>query len=245
MNGKTRNSLLLVCFALLASLAACDRAGPRLAESRTDRESVKLGAAKSVSVKFSMGAGDLKVKGGAAGLMDGTFTYNVPTWKPRVAYSESGDRGSLTIEQPEGSHDTTRMTRYSWDVLLNNSRTSEIRVEMGAGNSNLDLGDIALTNLRVDLGAGTSVVDLVGNWKHDVEARIEAGVGNVTVRLPRNVGVRVLAEGGIGTISAPAFSKAGGAWVNDAYGKSPVTVNVNVQGGVGRIVLELGGGPTV
>ena len=123
--------------------------------------------------------------------------------------------------------------------------TSEIRVEMGAGNSNLELGDISLTNLRVDLGAGTSVVDLVGNWKHDVEARIESGVGNVTLRLPRNVGVRVSAENGIGTISAPAFNKVGGAWVNDAYGKSPVTVNVKVEGGVGRIVLELGGGPTV
>ena len=245
MNGKTRIGLRLAFLVVLAGLSACDEAGPRIVESHTDRESVRLGAAKSVSVKFALGAGDLKVKGGAAGLMDGAFTYNVPAWKPKVAYTESGDRGSLTIEQPEGAHNTTRLTRYAWDVQLNNTVTSEIRVEMGAGNSNLELGELSLTNLRVDLGAGTSVVDLVGNWKRDVEARIEAGVGNVTVRLPRNVGVRVLAEGGIGTISAAAFNKVGGAWVNDAYGKSAVTVNVNVQGGVGRIVLELGGGPTV
>ena len=37
--------------------------------------------------------------------------------------------------------------------------------------------------------------------------------------------------------------KVGDAYVNEAYGKSPITVKVNVEGGVGEINLELGGAP--
>jgi hypothetical protein len=245
MNRKAGNYFGMACLLALVGLAACNEAGVRIAESRTDRESVKLGAAKSVSVRLAMGAGDLKVRGRANDLMNGTFTYNVPSWKPRIAYTESGEHGDLAIEQPEGSPNTAGPAKYSWDLQLNNNVVTELHVEMGAGHSNLDLGALSLTDLRVEIGAGTSDVDLVGNWKRNVEARIEGGVGNATVHLPRNVGVRVVAEAGLGTISAPDFKKAGDAYVNDAYGKSSVTVNVKVQGGVGRIVLELGGGPTV
>jgi hypothetical protein len=68
-------------------------------------------------------------------------------------------------------------------------------------------------------------------------------VGRATIRLPRDVGVHVVARGGIGAINASGFQKQGDAYVNDAYGKSPVTLQIEVEGGVGEINLELGGEP--
>jgi len=49
----------------------------------------------------------------------------------------------------------------------------------------------------------------------------------------------VRAEGGIGKINAEGLDKEGDSYVNDAYGNSEVTVNVEVQGGVGEINLEV------
>ena len=64
------------------------------------------------------------------------------------------------------------------------------------------------------MGAGQATVDLTGDWKKDLDAKIEGGVGTATIRLPRNVGVYVRAARGIGSVNA---SGEGDAYVNDAY----------------------------
>jgi hypothetical protein len=55
--------------------------------------------------------------------------------------------------------------------------------------------------------------------------------------LPRNIGVIARAEGGIGGISAPDFRKQDSEYTNAAYGKTPVTIRLKVEGGVGTISL--------
>jgi hypothetical protein len=118
-------------------------------------------------------------------------------------------------------------------------------VELGAGRAELTLGKLSLNKLDLRMGAGETIVDLTGDWKNDLAAEIRGGVGRATVRLPRDVGVRVTAAGGIGAINAHDLRKEGDAYVNDAYRKSPVTLRVDVEGGVGEINLELGEAPGV
>lgn len=57
--------------------------------------------------------------------------------------------------------------------------------------------------------------------------------------------MRVVAHGGIGAVNAHDLTKEGDAYVNDLYGKSPVTVRVQVEGGVDEINLELASPNTV
>jgi hypothetical protein len=189
-----------------------------------------------------MKAGELKVGGGATQLMDADFTYNVSDWKPEVRYEVSGGVGNLEVEQP-GSGSSTGNTRNDWDVHLNNKAPMEMTVNMGAGRATLTLSGLALSRLELNMGAGETTVDLTGNWKKYLSAQIHGGVGRATIRLPRDVGVHVVAQGGIGAINAREFHKQGDAYVNDAYGKSPVTLQIEVEGGVGEINLELGGEP--
>jgi hypothetical protein len=47
----------------------------------------------------------------------------------------------------------------------------------------------------------------------------------------------------LGSIKAGSLQKQGDAYVNDVYGKSPVTLQIEVEGGVGEINLELGEEP--
>ncbi len=56
--------------------------------------------------------------------------------------------------------------------------------------------------------------------------------------LPSEVGVRARADGGLGKINAEGLQKVGDSYVNDAYGDSDVTLDVEVQGGVRQINLE-------
>ena len=45
--------------------------------------------------------------------------------------------------------------------------------------------------------------------------------------------------GRIGKINAERLERVGDSYVNGAYGESDVTLNVDVQGGVGEINLEV------
>jgi hypothetical protein len=190
---------------------------------------------------MSMKAGELKVEGGGTDLLDADFTYNVPEWKPEVRYDVSGGVGNLEVEQ-QGSGASGNNTRNDWDIHLSNKAPMEMTVNMGAGRATLTLGGLALSRLELNMGAGETTVDLTGNWKKDLSAQIHGGVGRATVRLPRDVGVHVVAHGGLGSINASGgFIKEGDAFVNDQYGKSPVTLQIEVEGGVGEINLELAG----
>jgi len=234
-------------FVLVAlSTCGCNLEGEHVStsETRTESKTVALGAAQSVRVSFEMKAGELRVGGGATQLLDADFTYNVPRWKPEVRYEVSGGVGNLEVKQPE-SGASMGNTRNEWDVHLSNKTPMEMTVNMGAGRATLTLAGLALSRVEVNMGAGETTLDLTGNWKKDLSAQVHGGVGKATIRLPKNVGVHVIAQGGLGSINAGGFQKQGDAYVNDLYGKSPVTLRIEVEGGVGEINLELGGAPPV
>ena len=78
---------------------------------------------------------------------------------------------------------------------------------------------------------------MTGPRTTNVTGTIEGGVGQATIRLPKDVGVHVDASGGIGSVDAHGLRKEDGAWVNDAYGKSATSIELTVHGGVGQIEL--------
>ena len=77
------------------------------------------------------------------------------------------------------------------------------------------------------------------DYAQDFDVSIEGGVGEATVLVPSEVGVRVRAEGGLDKINAEGFQRDGEAYVNDAYGDSDVSLNLDVRGGVGSISLKV------
>jgi len=226
-------------------LCGCTIEGDRVStgEMRHESKTVAVGAAQSVRVNVRMKAGELKVAGGSPQLMDATFDYNVAEWKPQVDYDVRGSVGNLEVEQP-GSGSSHGNTRNDWDLHLTNKTPMELSVNMGAGQATLTLGGMNLSTLEMNMGAGEATVDFSGNWKKDVSAQIHGGVGKATIRLPSDVGIHVVAHGGLGAINAGSLHQRGDAYVNDAYGKSPVTLQIEIEGGVGEIDLVTAeGGP--
>ena len=90
---------------------------------------------------------------------------------------------------------------------------------------------------KIDMGAGQINLDLTGERKQNFDVDVQGGVGEAKIRLPHDVGVEIRADGGIGSIDTEGLHKEGGRWVNEAWGKSPVTIHMNVEGGIGEIRL--------
>ena len=194
--------------------------------------------AQSVRAHVEMPAGTLHLSSGAASLFDGDFEYTGASAIPNVKYDVTSSHGDLEISAGHSSVHFAGPTDDMWDLRLNSALPTELTIEMGAGTGNLRLNDLNLTGLAVNLGAGTLNLDLNGNWKQSFHGDIEGGVGTATVELPKDVGVRVHASGGIGTVNARGLKRDGDDYVNDALGKSPVTLDLTVNGGVGTINLD-------
>jgi predicted small secreted protein len=232
---------LLVTAAVLLSSCGTQRGGTQqVGEMQRESKSIQAQDAQAVRSKLQMGAGELNITGGADRLMEGEFSYNVSNWKPKVSYDVSGERGELTVKQ--GSGGGVRLggdARNEWAISLNDEVPTDLVVEMGAGESDLDLDSLTLTGVDLQMGAGKTTVDLTGDYAQDFDASIQGGVGEATVLLPSEVGVKAKAEGGLGKINAKGLKREGDSYVNDAYGNSGVTLSVDVQGGVGQINLEV------
>jgi hypothetical protein len=236
--------LLIVMMAATAILAgACGTQSggtQQVGKMQSESQSVDLKNAQSTRAQLKMGAGELNLTGGADQLMEGEFSYNVSDWKPKVNYDVSGDTGELVVKQGRGGGvNLGGDARNEWDISFNDEVPTDLVVQMGAGESDLDLDSLALKGLDLQMGAGKTTVDLTGDYAQSFDASIQGGVGEATVLLPSEVGVKAKAEGGLGTINAEGLKKVGDSYVNDAYGESDVNLSVDVKGGVGEINLEV------
>lgn len=208
-------------------------AGPEIRESKVV-ERAKAAKSDEVIADLEIGAGELKVEGGAKELFEGDFTYNVAEWKPTVRFDDSSFRGRLTVRQGSGKH-TFGNVRNRWDLRLANDIPLDLRIRCGAGENKLDLHELTLRNVEVQLGAGSVDMDLRGAPKKDYSVRIEGGVGEATVHLPPGVGVVAEAHGGIGSINVRGLRKDGDHWVSEANRGAKATIRLSVKGGIGEI----------
>jgi N-terminal domain of toast_rack, DUF2154/Domain of unknown function (DUF5668) len=231
-------SVALVVLILIFGLAIWRGHEVRGRDVMHDAHAVELLGAHDVSANIEMPAGQLNVTGGDRRLLDSDFTYNEEEGKPSVDYTVSGGHGRLTITQ-EGHHMHFGTTHNTWNLHFGGNEPLDLKLNMGAGQSDLNLRDLNLHRLDINIGAGQMNLDLSGPRTSNIDSVIEGGVGSGTIRLPKAVGVRVHAQGGIGSISTDGLTADGDAYVNSAYGKSPTTINLEIHGGIGEITLSV------
>jgi len=231
MIDRASAKTLLALVGTTALLSGCgfDATG----ETRNETVSFDLDDSKAVRVGIRMGGGELKVTGGTAKLVEGEFAYNVPEWKPVIAY----EAGELKLAQPGYSASFGNAVN-NWDVTLNNTVPLDLTANLGAGEANLELGKMNLSRVELTIGAGEMNVDLRGEPKRDYTVQIRGGVGETTVHLPKDVGISATATKGIGDISTEGLEQRDGVWVNPDRIGAPVTVRLDVKGGVGQINLK-------
>jgi hypothetical protein len=200
-------------------------------------ESIDKKDAKSVRMSVKMPAGDLSMSGGADSLLRADFSFGSSWHEPNIEYSVSNGEGELNIEQGGGG---TLMTNSdnTWNLKVNDSTPLDLRVDVGAGRGVFRFAKVDLTRLELNIGAGQADVDLTGERAKDLEAEIQGGVGEATIRLPKDVGVVAIVHGGLGSIDTHGLKEEDGQYVNAAYGKSPTTIHLSVNGGIGSIRLQ-------
>jgi predicted membrane protein len=234
--SKTLVPLLTLAAIGFTGCARIEEAGPMQHETAN----IELDKSEILKLDVRLAVGELKVSGGAKKLVEAAFDYNVPSWKPEVSYSATGFRGTMRIEQREDRGASLGGNqKCTWDILVNDSIPTDFDFKFGVGEATLNLATANIRSLTLNMGVGEANIDLRGKPAKDYNVEVRGGVGEATIRLPKDVAVVAEAKGGIGGIEARGLQKDGDRYVNDAYRNrtSPVTVRLDVRGGVGSINL--------
>jgi len=233
--------LVIAGFALWLGLIACGLLNTtRVNELKTETQSIKMQSASTARVQIEFPAGELTVQDGAASLMDADFQYNIDNWKPQVQYSENGALGELLVHPPQGSQfPVGDKLINTWKLMLGNDIPMDLSITTGAGNSELNLGNLDLTTLNIEAGAGTTHIDLDGSWDHDVTVSITGGLGEIKVTLPSQMGAQVEMDTALVTVNANGLIVADKGYVNKAYGTTPYTLTLKLTAGVGSVTLAV------
>jgi hypothetical protein len=232
----SRMKIGFVVLALATLVAACDE--PR--NVSTETKAVALEGAARAEVGLQMSAGELKVRGAnQEALLEASFEFNRDRNRPEVEYRLFGDKGILQVRHARRRGINFGTTRNRWALNLSTAIPLDLNIDLGAGQSNLDLRSLKLQRVEIDMGVGEMTLDLRGPHEQDFNVKIDGGVGSGKLYLPSEVGVRVKVDGGIGSVNAHGLTKKSGAYVNEAYGRSAVTIEIDIDAGIGSIDLRV------
>lgn len=198
----------------------------------------------TLKVKFEQGLGQELPIGAESEEYMYVATLELPKTLPLSLVLDQGV-GKAVLDMNGLSVSSLGLTLGKADLSLSFKSVNPIplttlRLTSGSGKAYLSgLGNANFDRLNIIGGAGTLDVDFTGAWSRSAVADVKAGAGRIKLRFPADLGVRVvLSSTSLTSIEAVGFTKKGdNEYVNAAYGKSPLTLTVNLTAGVGTIDL--------
>jgi len=227
--------IALAILLLIGLAAACDEPRNMMSETKT----VSLEGAARAEVRVQMGAGEMRLNSAdQAALLEASFEFNRERNRPEVLYRVSGGEGILEVRQARRHGVNFGRTRNRWDLVLGRTVPLDLDIDLGAGHSDIDLRGLEIGRVEMDMGVGEVNLDVRGPHAASFPIKIDGGVGSAKLLLPSEVGVRVRVDGGLGSVNPRGLTKQSkGVYVNDAYGRSAVTIEVDIDAGIGSLDL--------
>jgi hypothetical protein len=186
------------------------------------------------------GAGRLRITGGAARgeLLAGTFAGGVDHTAQVIAgvlelkLQVPGERVFFWAPWiwPAG---------FDWNLQVTESLPVSIRLEAGAGDHDLDLTALQITDLRIQTGASSTVVRLPSRAGAS-RVRVESGLASVQIHVPEGVAARIRSRGGLSGIrlDRARFPRQRGYFQSPDYETAANKVDLDVQTGLGSVVIH-------
>ena len=215
----------LVALGLWFLIGAIVPGGPRLEEALA----IPLGGVQAAAVRVSFGAGTIATRLAAPGnLVDGEF-------RGGVAQRVEGP-GRVVLSQ-DTTHGLPWLDRESaWVLGLTGEVPLDLRLDIGAARSTLDLTDLQVRRLELHTGASETRVRLP-RAAGSTEVRTESGAASLTLEVPAGVAARIRSRMAIGTsqIDEARFPRVGDLYQSADYATATNRVDIDAQGGVGSL----------
>jgi hypothetical protein len=163
-----------------------------------------------------------------------------------------GQRVPLTLDLKFGAVEA--------DVELGGLRIKELRIATGASATDLRVGSlnpincaemkfevgaaefkaVGLGNLNCEVvtvagGVGDVTLDFNGSWRVNSAVDIDMGLGSLTLRVPRGLGVSVKKTGVLASFDSQELVKRGNTFYSENWDKASNRVTFNIDAALGSI----------
>lgn len=228
-------------------LAVADPPPPLGLTVYSESISVKSDGAQSARLNLTVAAGDLALTGGApSGLLlaGGSQSPLTEVTDQRVSVSTSGGRRTMDVRlnadwsiqfPPRRGRSSPR-----WALRHAEGIPTDIRIETGASELDLDLRELNVQSLNVDGGAADIDVVLPANAGRTT-AEFNIGAADLDITVPAGVAARIDFEGGISSldIDESRFPKQDdGHYVSPDFNDAANRVTIKIEAGVSDITIS-------
>jgi hypothetical protein len=115
----------------------------------------------------------------------------------------------------------------------------EVRLASGASRLRVSgLGNARAERVRYEGGVGEAVLEFDGDWRGHPEVSVEMGLGTVTLRFPRSLGVRLESRSTLARFSPAGMERRGDAWFSPGYEAARQRVVVRVGAALGAVHVQ-------
>lgn len=119
---------------------------------------------------------------------------------------------------------------------VNPGRCDSLAVNAGAAEVTLEsLGNSRCQLLRIAGGAGGVTLDLGGAWSGDSRIAVSVTVGQVSLRIPHDLGVELTLEQFLSSFEPRGFVREGKIWRTPGYAQAAQHVSLNLSTTVGGV----------
>lgn len=142
--------------------------------------------------------------------------------------------GGLRIR---GLHVATGASETEMHVsTANPERCSSAQLEVGAAEFRaFGLGNLNCEHFRMSGGVGDVTLDFNGAWRTDANVDIDMGLGSLTLRVPRGLGVSVRKKGVLASFDSQELVKRGSTFYSENWDKANKRVTFNIDAALGSI----------
>ncbi len=200
--------ILLIVIGVVVVVRAAGRKGHdgRARTSGTNASVVARDGAARLELELGAGGGTFRLAGGSTELVE------VHSSSTDVAVQErrQGDLAQVRLRQDVASLGGWRGDT-SWDIRTASDIPTQLRVDGGAANFELDLSAISIVDARLQVGAARARV-VLPRPQGRVTVAITAGAASVTIEVPDGVEYRFEPSGGLNSVNgrteSPGFDAA-------------------------------------
>lgn len=235
--------IVVVVFAVLTLGAivwvmVSDYPSARLLKSYDATVPVDSSSVKQAAVSIKAGASSVKI-GTANQKVIAQLKLETNIAKIHKSSIVVGDtqKVSLSMDINDSKLPTGEM-RSSWGIDLMRGLPLSLDVEAGASDIDIDMSEAQLKSIIVRTGAANMVVKL-GSLEDRVDVAVESGVSAVTIRVPKNAGVRLSLKNGLTANHLSNLKKVDdNIYESPEYNQASKKIDINSKIGVSSFTIE-------
>lgn len=142
--------------------------------------------------------------------------------------------GGLRIRKGEIS---TGASKTTLRVSRPNEETCErFALHVGAASFHaFGLGNLNAKQLTVEGGVGEIILDFTGSWRSDMNTRVQMGLGSLTLRVPRGLGMRVQKRGFLASFDSQGLIKRGDSFYSENWDRAEHKLMLEIEAALGSI----------